>query len=61
MAEERDDLPRDVVDLVDELLKRLQLQASSGRIELEFRDRHLTKLRRHEEFSRSELAEITSK
>lgn len=55
--DERRELPVDVVDLVDELLERLQLQASNGRVEIEFRDRRLTKLRRHEEFSRSDLAE----
>jgi len=56
-VDERRELPVDVVDLVDELLERLQLQASNGRVEIEFRDRRLTKLRRHEEFSRSDLAE----
>jgi len=56
-VDERRELHVDVVDLVDELLERLQLQASNGRVEIEFRDRRLTKLRRHEEFSRSDLAE----
>lgn len=60
MDEQREQLPNEIAELVDELLGRLKLQSASGRIELEFRDRRLTKLRRHEEFSRSELAEVSS-
>lgn len=59
MDAQREDLPNEVADLADQLLAQLRLQSSSGRVELEFRDRRLTKLRRHEEFSRSELAEVT--
>lgn len=56
MDAQREDLPNDVAELADRLLERLRLQSASGRVELEFRDRRLTKLRRHEEFSRSELS-----
>jgi hypothetical protein len=52
---DRELVPGDVLELVDELLRRLQLEAANGRVELEFRDRRLTKLRRHEEFSRTDL------
>lgn len=45
----------DVLELADALLRRLRLSASSGRVELEFRDGAVTKVFLHEGLSRSQL------